>query len=104
MLLSNKAIRFCHLSHHFFARKMRISLIVAGCTVEDPKKLGIGLDGNLPWKLSQEMKHFTKLTKSGGAGKNAVLMGRKTWESIPPKFRPLPDRYVHIFFQFTLDT
>merc|ERR1719382_2241589 len=39
------------------------------------------------------MKHFTKLTKSGGTGKNAVLMGRKTWESIPSKFRPLRDRY-----------
>jgi len=70
---------------------MRISLIVAGCQVEDPKKLGIGLDGNLPWRLSQEMKHFTKMTKSGG--NNAVLMGRKTWESIPTKFRPLKDRY-----------
>merc|ERR1712062_506749 len=73
------------------SRKMRISLIVAGCQVEDPKMLGIGLDGNLPWKLSQEMKHFTKLTKSGGT--NAVLMGRKTWESIPTKFSPLKDRY-----------
>merc|ERR1712083_500353 len=73
--------------------KMRISLIVAGCRVEDPKLLGIGWNGDLPWKLSQEMKHFTKLTKSGGAGKNAVLMGRKTWESIPSKFRPLRDRY-----------
>ena len=83
--------------HNHFPNKMRISLIVAGCRVEDPKLLGIGLNGDLPWKLSQEMKHFTKLTKSGGAGKNAVLMGRKTWESIPSKFRPLRDRYVLTF-------
>ena len=83
--------------HNYFPNKMRISLIVAGCRVEDPKFLGIGLNGDLPWKLSQEMKHFTKLTKSGGAGKNAVLMGRKTWESIPSKFRPLRDRFVISF-------
>ena len=87
MLLSNRLN--CQF-HNYFCRKMRISLIVAGCQVEDPKKLGIGLDGNLPWRLSQEMKHFTKMTKSGG--NNAVLMGRKTWESIPTKFRPLKDR------------
>jgi dihydrofolate reductase len=84
--------------HNYIPSKMRISLIVAGCRVEDPKQLGIGLNGDLPWKLSQEMKHFTKLTKSGGAGKNAVLMGRKTWESIPSKFRPLRDRYVLLTF------
>ena len=83
--------------HNYFPNKMRISLIVAGCRVEDPKLLGIGLNGDLPWKLSQEMKHFAKLTKSGGAGKNAVLMGRKTWESIPSKFRPLRDRFVITF-------
>ena len=92
-MLSNRIAGF----HNYFPNKMRISLIVAGCRVEDPKLLGIGLNGDLPWKLSQEMKHFAKLTKSGGAGKNAVLMGRKTWESIPSKFRPLRDRFVISF-------
>lgn len=40
------------------------------------------------------MKHFKRITTAPPCeGKvNAVLMGRKTWESIPPKFRPLPDR------------
>ena len=58
--------------------------------------MGIGKGGNLPWRgLKQEMKHFTRLTKAktNSTSRNAVLMGRKTWESIPKKFRPLPDRY-----------
>jgi len=51
---------------------------------------GIGKDGDLPWQLSADMAHFKKMTQ--GAGKNAVIMGRKTWDSIPDKFRPLPHR------------
>ena len=70
---------------------MRINLIVACCKVK--KNLhGIGFEGKLAWNLKSEMKHFTKITKSGN-GPNSVLMGRKTWESIPEKFRPLPKRF-----------
>lgn len=47
----------------------------------------IGRDGTLPWRLPEDMKHFRSLT--AGA---AVLMGRRTWESLPPRFRPLPGR------------
>lgn len=63
--------------------------------------LGIGHCGFLPWpQLKKEMGFFARVTKrtspsdpSSGCRKvNAVLMGRKTWESIPPKFRPLKDR------------
>ena len=48
----------------------------------------------MPWKLPGDMAYFKELTsKTADAGKqNAVIMGRKTWESIPPKFRPLPGR------------
>ena len=46
------------------------------------------------WNLSQDMAHFKRVTsntpKPGTT--NAVIMGRKTWESIPSKFRPLPGR------------
>ena len=85
---------------------MKISLIVAGCKVKgNDNLLGIGIGGNLPWRLKKEMAHFTKLTK--GNGQNAVLMGRKTWESIPTKFRPLKDRYniiVTTKTDYNLDT
>ncbi|TQM09090.1 dihydrofolate reductase [Pseudonocardia kunmingensis] len=47
----------------------------------------IGRDGALPWHLPEDMKHFRTLT--AGA---TVLMGRRTWESLPPRFRPLPGR------------
>ena len=50
----------------------------------------IGADGTIPWHLPEDLKRFSKLTK--GSGNNAVIMGRKTWESIPEKYRPLPGR------------
>jgi dihydrofolate reductase len=47
----------------------------------------IGANGALPWHLPEDMAHFKRLT--AGA---PVVMGRKTWDSLPPKFRPLPGR------------
>ncbi len=47
----------------------------------------IGKNGQLPWDIPEDLKHFREVT----AGKT-VLMGRKTWESLPEKFRPLPKR------------
>jgi dihydrofolate reductase len=47
----------------------------------------IGKNNKLPWDIPEDMKHFVKITKN-----KTVLMGRKTWESIPAKFRPLPNR------------
>ncbi|KDN17211.1 dihydrofolate reductase [Amycolatopsis rifamycinica] len=47
----------------------------------------IGRDGALPWHLPEDLKHF-RATTAGAA----VLMGRRTWESLPPRFRPLPGR------------
>lgn len=41
----------------------------------------------MPWHLPEDMRHFTELTVS-----HPVIMGRKTWESLSPKFRPLPNR------------
>jgi dihydrofolate reductase/thymidylate synthase len=69
-----------------------LSIIVAATP-----KGGIGKDGALPWRLPEDMAHFKRVTcavsEDGPAKKsNAVIMGRKTWESIPEKFRPLPGR------------
>ncbi len=54
---------------------------------------GIGRAGRLPWRLPGEMAHFRRLTTEARPGlQNAVIMGRKTFASLPPKFRPLPNR------------
>ncbi|KAJ0108607.1 dihydrofolate reductase [Diaporthe amygdali] len=62
------------------------------------RDMGIGLRGTLPWTgLKKEMAYFARVTKRlppqvEPPVMNAVIMGRKTWESIPPKFRPLKGR------------
>jgi dihydrofolate reductase/thymidylate synthase len=54
---------------------------------------GIGKNGLLPWHLPSDLKHFKEITTApDGEPLNALIMGRKTWESIPEKFRPLPGR------------
>ena len=60
---------------------------------------GIGRLGELPWKLPGDMALFKKLTTTSRhvSKKNAVIMGRKTWESLPKKFRPLPQVYSKIY-------
>jgi len=59
-------------------------------------KGGIGKDGTLPWRVPEDIAFFAKLTTATGfhpSGKsNAVIIGKRTWESIPAKFRPLPGR------------
>lgn len=47
----------------------------------------IGKDNGLLWHLPDDLAHFKQLT----AG-HPIIMGRKTWESLPEKFRPLPGR------------
>jgi hypothetical protein len=73
----------------------RVTLIVAATANN-----GIGHAGKLPWRLPQEMQYFAKVTSGkntaqdvgGEKNKNAVIMGRATWESIPHRFHPLPGR------------
>ena len=47
----------------------------------------IGKDDALPWRLPEDLKHFKQHTLGW-----PVIMGRRTWESLPPRFRPLPGR------------
>lgn len=47
----------------------------------------IGVNNQLPWHLPEDLAHFKRTTLGC-----PVIMGRKTWDSLPPKFRPLPGR------------
>lgn len=47
----------------------------------------IGADGGMPWHVPEDMAHFREVTAT-----HDVIMGRRTWESLPPRFRPLPGR------------
>ncbi|MCB1292058.1 MAG: dihydrofolate reductase [Mycobacterium sp.] len=47
----------------------------------------IGRDGAIPWSLPEDLARFKSLTMG-----HTVVMGRRTWESLPARFRPLPGR------------
>lgn len=67
----------------------KVALIVAALY----PSMGIGANGRLPWHLKKEMKYFKDVTSKAKEGYvNAVIMGRKTWDLIPERFRPLPGR------------
>ena len=54
---------------------------------------GIGKNGSIPWRCPEDINHFNKTTVSSEPNKkNAVIMGRYTWLSLPDRYRPLPNR------------
>ena len=72
----------------------KLNIIVAAC-----KGNGIGNQGRLPWFLPAEMRYFREVTQErreellNTCERNAVIMGRKTYESIPDRFKPLKNRW-----------
>ncbi|KAI3869702.1 hypothetical protein MKX03_011899 [Papaver bracteatum] len=72
------------------SKPLRTYQVVVAAT----RNMGIGKDGKLPWRLPSDLKFFKEVTMgtSDPSKKNAVVMGRKTWESIPMEYRPLPGR------------
>ena len=72
---------------------MKIKIIAAVC-----KNNGIGKNNSLPWKSKSDLKFFSETTK--GNFNNAVLMGRKTWESLN---KPLINRFNIIISSKKLD-
>jgi dihydrofolate reductase len=82
-------------SNHHSSRKptdelLKTYKIIVACT----KDYGIGINGSLPFRLKSDMASFKSITTTTRQKHlyNAVVMGRKTWESIPNKFRPLEKR------------
>jgi dihydrofolate reductase len=63
-------------------KKAAVSLIAAVA-----RNMTIGKDGDLPWRLPDDMRFFMETTTN-----HPVVMGRKSFEALPPKFRPLPNR------------
>jgi dihydrofolate reductase len=61
----------------------KVSIIVA---YAGPERV-IGHNGEIPWHLPSDMRRFKAITTG-----HPVIMGRKTWESLPDQFRPLPNR------------
>ena len=61
---------------------MKVTLVAAVC-----RGGVIGRDGDIPWRIPEDMAHFKALTTG-----HPVVMGRKTWDSLPASFRPLPER------------
>ena len=57
------------------------------CVVAHARNRVIGRDGDLPWHLPADLRRFRELTSG-----HAVVMGRRTYESLPERFRPLPNR------------
>ena len=64
---------------------MQLKMIVAMC-----RNRGIGYKNTIPWKIKKDMEYFAKLTIGNPKHKNALIMGKNTWLSLPHK--PLPKR------------
>lgn len=81
---------------HSYPQLRDFSIVVAA-----EKGDGIGDGTAIPWSLPEDMKFFktqttnlhnAKQAPDRAGRRNAVVMGRKTWDSIPPRFRPMPQR------------
>ena len=55
---------------------------------------GIGREGDIPWHLPGDLRFLKRITSdtTEASRRNAVMMGRVTWETLPPKWQPLPRR------------
>ncbi|KFJ05345.1 dihydrofolate reductase [Bifidobacterium tsurumiense] len=70
-----------------YPKAFSVHLIWAQAVGKSGREGAIGFNGELPWHLSEDLKRFKELTVS-----HPVIMGRKTWESLDVKYRPLPNR------------
>lgn len=65
---------------------MNLNIKIAAIVAMDEGR-AIGLNGDLPWYIPEDLKYFSRMTKG-----HAVLMGKNTWVSLKPQFKPLPNR------------
>lgn len=97
--------RECPQGFGAFKRDLEQAFRPFDCVVAADAAGGIGRANDLPWpKLKGDLKFLRETTSAAAAGKrNAVIMGRKTWESVPAKFRPLPGRLNIVISRQSLD-
>ena len=70
-----------------YPKTFSVNLIWGEARDKEGRAGAIGLNGGMSWHCAEDMKHFKELTVS-----HPVIMGRKTWESLGVKYRPLPNR------------
>lgn len=70
-----------------FPKTFSVNLIWAQAHDKQGREGAIGYQGGMPWRCPEDMRRFKELTVS-----HPVIMGRRTWESLDPRFRPLPNR------------
>lgn len=83
--MSNDASQDAQRAH--FTQELAGSLSGLGVVWAQTSTGTIGKDGTMPWHVPEDLQHFSRLTQG-----HPVIMGRKTWESFPDKYRPLPGR------------
>jgi dihydrofolate reductase len=94
--MTKLAVQVC-ITNQITTQKMTDFSVIFAATPEG----GLGFQGRLPWRIPRDMDFFKKMTMRGSLT-NIVIMGRKTWLSIPQKFRPLPGR-INIVVSTTLE-
>jgi dihydrofolate reductase len=67
--------------------KPHIGMIWAQARELNGSRFVVGANGGMPWHVPEDLAHFKKTTLGA-----PVIMGRATWDSLPPRFRPLPGR------------
>lgn len=70
-----------------FPKTFSVNVIWAQAFDNDGRAGVLGFRGGMPWHLAEDMRRFKELTVS-----HPVIMGRRTWESLDARFRPLPNR------------
>jgi dihydrofolate reductase len=66
---------------------MKLGMIWAQARELNGTRFVVGANGGMPWHVPEDLAHFKKTTLGA-----PVIMGRATWDSLPPRFRPLPGR------------
>jgi dihydrofolate reductase/thymidylate synthase len=81
------------------SRKINVPI---SCVLVTDSANGISKNGVIPWKITEDLKYFKKVTSPLNSGdKSVIIMGRNTWDTIPSTIKPLKDR-INVVISTTL--